>query len=260
VEQAGTKIPVKSSGLRSLQPYDRALSASPLIRVSQQAVTSVHITVEYVGSTVISFSYDTPAGNKPKKNGNSVYVWPVSANSVPFNATPEASMGILGNDPQGDQSIKADITVGAYIVGYGVGPETTDNTWSSFVNVVASAYIPPAGTEGDPSGSRTSIIQTQYVGQNTLVFQFTFLDGFDPKAANAWVGLWQGEVSPYETKPHWYAPILQTVSTGDAVLNDLQLDAGATYTLALFASGFSEKARQLDLDRLASYVVFNAEN
>ncbi|MHA7777316.1 hypothetical protein [Roseibium sp. M-1] len=259
MEEGSATIPAEQSGLRTLRPLERTLASDALIRVSRQTLTSVHVTVKYVGSTVIAFAYDTPTGNKPQKSDNAVHVWPVSANSVPFNSKPEASMGIMGNDPSGDQSIMEDITVGAYVVGYAVGPVAPDNAWSPYLNVVASAYIPPAGTEGDPSGSRTSSIQTQYVGQNTLVFQYTFLDGFDPKAAGAWVGLWPGDVSPYSASPRWYAAIQQSVSTGDAVLNGLQLDAGATYTLALFASGFSEKSKQLNLDRLASFVVFSAD-
>ncbi len=259
VEGSAT-IPAEQSGLRTLRPYDQSLISSSLIRVTRQTLTSVHVTVKYVGSTVIAFAYETPTGNKPQMSGNAVHVWPVSANSVPFNSKPEANMGIMGNDPSGDQSIMADITTGAYVVGYAVGPDAQDNAWSPFVNVVASAYIPPAGTQGDPSGSHTSSIQTQYVGQNTLVFQYMFLDGFEPKAASAWVGLWQGKVSPYASPPRWFAPILQTVSKGDAVMNGLELATGSSYTLALFASGFSEKVKDLQLDRLASFVVFNAES
>jgi len=257
VEDGNGNVSAAQSRLTTVQARDLTVTGDTLIAVGRQTVTSIHITVQFVGGKVIAFSYDTPAGNDPQKNGNAVHVWPVSAYSVPFNATPEASMDIQGNDAAGDQSIEAGVSIGAYVVGYAVGPETPDNSWSSFVNVVASAYISPAGTGGDPSNARSSSVQTQYIGENTLVFRYAFLDGFNPKAAGAWVGLWDGEVSPYAASPRWFAPITQTVSTSDAVLNGLQLAAGTSYTLALFASGFTETPKDLQLNRLASFVVFS---
>jgi hypothetical protein len=256
VDREGVAVPEEQSDLRALRPHGRAATGETLVAVSSQKVTSVHVDVEFVGGSVIAFSYDTPAGNKPEKNGNAVHIWPVSANSVPFGSKPDACAKIVCNKPSGDQSLQASITTGAYVVGYSVGPKDPGNDWSPFVNVVASAYIPPSSRQGDPQGSNISTIQTQFIGQNTLVFHYDFLDGFDPKAANAWVGLWKGEASPYASKPRWFAPITQTASSGDAALDGLQIATGTSYTLGLFASGFSEAPKDLQLDRLASTVVF----
>ncbi|GAB4542963.1 MAG: hypothetical protein Tsb0019_42030 [Roseibium sp.] len=257
MDHEGGAVPVEQSSLRTLRPAEMMATGDTLVAVSRQAVTSVAISVEFVGGTVIAFAYDTPNGNRPDKNDNYVHVWPVSANSVPFGSKTDACAKILGNKPCGDQSLQTEITIGAYVVGYAVGPKAPDNTWSPFVNVVASAYIPPAGIRSDPDGSRTSSIETRFIGQNTLVFRYTFLAGFDPKAANAWVGLWKGEASPYDSRPRWFAPITLTTSTGDAALDGLQLADGTSYTLALFASGFSMHAKELQLERLASTVVFD---
>lgn len=262
MDDEGAAIPVEQSSLRILRAHDRAAIPETLIAVQRQAVTSVHISVEFVGGSVIAFAYDTPSGNRPRTNANAVHLWPVSANSVPFNVTAETGAGIICNDPSGDQSLTSPISIGAYVVGYAVGPEapetpeTPDNGWSPYVNVIASAYIPPAANRGNPAGSRTSSIQTKYVGQNTLVFRYAFLAGFNPKAAKSWVGLWKGQVSPYASRPRWFAPIRQTNSTSDAALDGLQIAKGASYTLALFSSGFSETPKDLRLDRVASMVVF----
>lgn len=249
--------PEQHDGLRKLSFGLLTKRTDVLSAVQTQDVTSVEVSIKYVSGTVLVFEYKTLDGNQPKTNENAVQLWPVSANIVPFNATPEASTGILGNTPSGDQSLSAQITLAAYVLGYAVGPEHPDNSWSPYVNVVASAYIPAAATAGRTADTHSSSIKTQFVGKNTLVFHYAFLAGFDPKAANAWVGLWEGNVSPYASPPRWFAAIKQTNSSGDAALDDLQIDESTTYTLALFASGFSEKKAKLQLNRLASKVVFS---
>ncbi len=246
----------QQDGLRILRLEGPGLRAEMLKAVQQQVVTSVQVRIDFLSGKGLLFGYETPDGNRPKTNGNAVHLWPVSANSVPFGVTSQIGTKIAGDTPSGDQSIESGISLGAYVLGYAVGPEDPGNTWSPYVDVVASAYIPAATTLDTAADRRTSSIRTCFVGQNTLAFHYTFLAGFNPEAAKSWVGLWEGNVSPYTAPPRWFSQITFASSSSDAFLGGLQLAEGATYTLALFSSGFSEKKAELQLQRLASMVVF----
>ncbi|MEM5585521.1 hypothetical protein WNZ15_23900 [Roseibium sp. AS2] len=252
----GMTVSAQQDGLRKLRTDMRAGSTDVLKAVQQQTVLSPQVSIEYVTGQLLVFKYGTPSGNQPHDNENAVHFWPVSANSVPFDATPQTNAGILGNTSSGDQSLDARITIAAYVLGYAVGPDATDNIWSPYVNVVASAYIPAAARNGRETDTRTSSIEAKYVGQNTVAFHYAFLAGFNPMAANSWVGLWEGQAATYTTPPSWFSPIIQTNSSGDAALDGLQITKGTPYTLGLFSSGFSEKKDALRLDRLASMTVF----
>jgi hypothetical protein len=218
------------------------------------------LTVNYVGATVVAFSFGTPSGNAPKCNGNRVHLWPVSADSVPFGRVAQTSAAITLDTPDGDQSLtNVAITTGAYLLGYAVGPDAPETAWSAYLNVVASAYIPAAASAGLAKGRRHSAIRTTYVGTNTLVFHYRFLSGFDPQGSGAWVGLWPGQPDTYSELPKWFAPIESGVSEQDAALNGVLLKSASPYTLGLFSSGFDTSAARLDLTRLAARVTFTAD-
>ncbi len=219
---------------------------------------SVSISINLVTGTLINFSYASPTGNQPNTYGNVAYLWPVSADSVPWDTDPVACSPIILNQEAGDQNfIDIAVTNQAYIVGYAVGPKNADTGWSAYSNVVASAYIPAGTTPGNRQGNTTSTIKPLYVGSDSLAYTFEFLPGFQASLSGAWVGLWEGEATSYTVAPKAHSPILIGSNAGTSGMNGISLKQGQSYTLGLFCSGYNKDSQKLNLQRLACTTTFS---
>ncbi|WP_146347292.1 hypothetical protein [Falsiphaeobacter marinintestinus] len=244
---------------------DNAIAAGQALR-SPDLHTAGAVSVQHnlVTGTLINFGYRTPAGNQPSEFQNGVYLWPVSANQIPWTSPSVAQDGILLNQPRGDQNL-TNIALGtdAYILGYAVGPDTpktADNTgtyWTEFGNVVASAYI--AGTSKSLTLQETArcLVKPLFVGTNSLSYQFEFLTGFFAARSGAWAGVWEGSAVSYAVPPKWHAKIQIESSQGVSGLNGLNFERGQKYTIGLYPTGYSDDPASLDLKRLAAFSVFS---
>jgi len=249
--------PVSRSALAAAQETNTAgepADTRQALTVLSAQQTAVHINL--VSGTLLNFGYKTPTGNQPEAYKNIAYLWPVSNNSIPWNSEPENQTQILLNRPSGDQNFKnINITTGAYIVGFAVGPKVPGTPWSPYLNVVASAYIPAQPTNARPPIARSTNLKPLYIGTNSLAYGFSFLPGYNPALSGAWVGLWEGEAASYVAPPRWASPILLTGNEGTSGLSGVILSTGEKYTLGLFASGYNQDSKKLDLLRRACTTV-----
>jgi len=216
----------------------------------------VALKINTVSGNLVNFGYRTWNGNQPNAYRNSAYLWSVSANKVPWNRPPQAAIEIAGNQPTGDQNFKnVQITDTAYLLGYAVGPKIAGSGWSPYANVIATALIPREGSGAPTYQYFSTDVAVVHAGTTSLAFDFHFPPGFFAKQAGAWAGLWSGAGASPVLVPRWHAPIEIDSNAGTSGLNDIQLDRGMTYTLAIFPTG---AGAGLDLKRLAAAVTFTA--
>ena len=233
------------------------LASTPFKVLSRAAVT---LQVNFVGGTLINVGYTTPNGNNPAGFGNTLHLWPSTADAVPWNREPEASAVVLGTSSQGDQNLlDVSITDGAYLIGYAVGPARTPPVWSPYSGVVATAFIPPAtgGSANANYAYASAALDLRFVGSVSLVYRFAFLSGFRARSSGAWVGLWTGATTSYAVPPDWSAAIRSDSEAGVSGLNDIRIVRNGTYTLGLYAEGYDADPAKLDLTRLAASLTFS---
>lgn len=241
------------------QTLDNVLSpvaTNATMPASATANTTTALTITSVSGTQINLSFNTNNANQPNTFGNQVYIWQ-AGNEIPWTSPALKSQAITVNSPSGDLSFDGlDVTNLSYIVGYAVGPAVTSGgLWTQYPNVVASAWVPPAG--GDSQYQYfTPSIDTHTIGATSLSADFAFLSGFNPQAAGAWAGIWVGTSPSYYNPPKWVTPISGSNNTGIVSFNNIQIQRGTSYTLGLYPTGFSPQQANLGLSRLAATHTF----
>jgi len=222
-----------------------------LLKVATIGSTSILITD--VTGKQISLEFSTITGNHPPKNGNVVYLWQAGDNTIPWAQEAKFSQSITVDNPQGDISFDGlEIGLQSYVIGYAVGPLVTTPPFSAYANVVASAFVPAAGTDYE-YGSPT--IATKRIGANSLTIDYTFLNGFNASSAGAWCGMWEGPTTSWTAQPKWRTQIKDPSNAGVATFNGVTLLRGTTYSVGLYPTGWVATGN-LPLTRLCSFVTF----
>ncbi|WJV51923.1 hypothetical protein PCO86_11070 [Pectobacteriaceae bacterium CE70] len=245
------------------QPTSAVNDAEPVVQLSDAGIIqqAVLLNINLVTGTLLNFSYKTLTGNQPNRFQNQVFLWPVSSDEIPWSSPAIDQRAILLDLPDGDQNMEnVQISTNAYILGYSVGPERTEDGWSSYVDVVASTYIPAlqvGSVTREVSQSSCCSIKPTFVGISSIAYYFSFLPGFYAKSSGSWVGVWEGGSVSYVMPPKWFAAIAIDSNTGTAGINGLSIAAGQKYTLGLYASGYSPQVETLDLKRLACTATFS---
>jgi hypothetical protein len=253
---AGALIESTVPALRSFAgEAARHPAAEPLWRML--AEQSVSLTVNLVTGTLINIGFSTPNNNRPAHNMNMVHLWAASADQMPWDRVPQASVPVLGDIPVADQDL-FDLQIGntPYVIGYAVGPNLPGPIWSPYANVVATAYIPNDDSASPQYAYFSASLKLLFVGTTSLAANFAFPAGFQTAESGAWIGLWQQEAPSYDQPPAWFAPIKGEAESGTAGLNGIQIDRGKPYTLALYSSGYAAKPEDLQLARLACATIF----
>ncbi|MGK0600173.1 hypothetical protein [Yokenella regensburgei] len=209
------------------------------------SVTATQITVEYNG----------PNANQPSTYGNVLYIWQ-SGDMIPWSTEALHSDALEGNSPSGTQSFGGlDVTDDSYIIGYAVGPlNNTTGAWSKYSNVIASAFVPKSGSSDYQMTKSTVDVAKR--GSTSLVAKIEMLPGYNPAGSNTWVGIWEGVAASYNQKPKWRAVATSGNASSTVSFNKILLTRGTTYTLGLFASGYSDQDAQLKQTTLAATHTF----
>lgn len=252
---AGAAAAIALPGGRLAWAGDILAPAAASAEVLRRETVSVWTNV--VGGSLLNVGYSTPNGTRPATFGNRLLVWNASADTVPWERPPTASVPVLGDQPAGDQNITGvEISDSAYIVGYAIGPDTAGSSWSPYGNVVASAYIGPVRTDGAPVPGVSPTLEVRFVGRTSLVFKATFPAGFQVPYAGAWAGIWTGRTASRTVLPQVAAQLTFPGDSGLSGLDSLHLRSGQIYTLAIFSSGFSHPVTVDSLRPLAASVTF----
>lgn len=187
------------------------------------ALSSVAITVGAITPATVSVAYEGLPGNQAGAYNNFVAIW--QSTIIPWGDPPLAQKAISGGGQSGSVTLTGlSVQSKPYIIGYGVGKDT------STICVSAVVYV------GGQAGPTTSVtIGLSSIASDSLVVHYTTLSGYLPKKSGNWIGLWQGQASPYYSgQPMQTAIPDEDVSEGYIAMDNLTLAFGTTYTLVYF--------------------------
>ncbi|MQY09300.1 hypothetical protein [Actinomadura macrotermitis] len=195
----------------------------------QLLTTGFEVPPDTVSPKNVGYDFDTMPGNRPKKNGNKVYIWESNSPNIPRTQDPrETPVNI--DRPDGDGSFSVELTTQSYLLGYAVGPDVE--------NVCATVFVPALG-DGDPEIYPPTITLGR-IGTNVLTFTYSMPGGSQPLADNDWVGLWENQTSPslYTLPPKWFDQLPENTARGEGFLRNVRLLRQTPYILGYFKGGY----------------------
>jgi hypothetical protein len=201
---------------------DSTLNSIPLIVASgSPTATQCSVSVLDVEGDQVSVQYTGLPGNQPHTFGNFIGVWEGSI--IGFGSAPIAQTPIPENYETGSVVVDTTITYSSYTVAYSLGTAVTD--------LCASQLIGAGGQLG-PAQAVSMVINN--IGPTSVSIAYSTLPGYMPANAGNWVGLWLGEIDPYEPGD----PVATAKVTSNANADNLAimtpLGIKETYTLVYF--------------------------
>ena len=175
-----------------------------------------NVTVDVVEATgqTVTVRYKTLPGNHPHENGNSVWIW--EGTVIDWSHPDKGNNWPVPNDDSvGSFSVPVEHSSKDYIAGYSVT--------GMVMGICASAIMnPPPETSLEVLLAPTSVTLDIYsMTTSELVIHYATLRGYQPLRAGNWLGLWRGDVLPWDAPP----PMLTALPEDDAN------DGLATFTL-----------------------------
>ena len=178
------------------------------------------IAITSYSSQSVTVSYMGLPGNQPSTYGNCMWVW--GNDVIPWGTPPLKKIPVNNNSQQGNTVIVGD-TPDNYIIGYSVGPEITD--------ICASTLL----VSGKPGPSSNVSMALLSVGYDFINIAYDTLAGYSPMQNNNWIGLWQGNASPYTGIPSIASVMISSNSSqGNVAINNLSLLRSTMYSLIYF--------------------------
>jgi len=201
----------------------RVKLSTPAAPQAGPVLTPTVVSVGAVTPATVSVNYETLPGNQPHTYSNFVAIW--QATMIPWGAPPLKIQPIPTDGQSGSTTLTGlSVQEKPYIVGYGVGSEIT---------AICASDVVYVGGQAGPSQSVT--IGLASIAPDSLVIHYQTLAGYLPLTAKNWVGLWQGQASPYYSgAPMAKGSPDQDVSDGYIAMNGLSLSFGTTYTIVYF--------------------------
>ncbi len=222
------------------------------VTIDQTAIVTLALPTTY--SSFFGVTYETPNGNQPTQYGNQLLVFnggPAIPSAIPAGTGAAAPNGGAIVYPA------AGTTFGArpYTCAYSVGPFSVSGSSGSYPNVAATLYL-PGGVGTQPTQLTSSALGIQTAQTAFVVWTYSLPAGMNPATNGAWIGLWYGTAAPYTDVPDFFAPVLQSSSTGLSPMPGVRMAGKSPYTAALFTSGYNATASLLQQTALATVIVF----
>ncbi|HEY0131590.1 MAG TPA: hypothetical protein VGB57_09310 [Allosphingosinicella sp.] len=203
---------------------------SPSAPGTGPVLASVHLALDAVTPATVTVSYETLPGNQPKLYGNFLAIW--QSTVIPWSAPPLKRQALAPGGQSGATTLSGlGIQRKPYIVGYGVGAEITSIAASLALHPDREAVV------------LATTIEVPAITPDSLVIHYRTLPGYRPLTAGNWIGLWQGQASPfYSGDPIARAVPDHDFSEGYIAMDGLVLTFGTTYTLVYFAGAGKTEA------------------
>lgn len=212
------------------------------------------LSINDIEAGYILASYATPNGNNSSAYSNMLFAW-AGGPDVPWGQNAIAS----ATAPANGNAITGTYAAQPYVVGYSVGPSVVNKGATTYPNLAATAAIPPDWDVNKVTYFSPNIGITT-VQTALIAFTYQLPHGMNPAGAGSWIGLWFGNVIPYNLAPLAVAPITQATSSGSAPMTGLGITPNGIYTAALFTSGYSADPTKLALTPIAATVVFQTQS
>lgn len=193
--------------------------------VSASAATSVGISLIGVPTAQgVIVNYVTDTANQPKANANHIYVWQTTANTVPWNKSPDGDTPVQSDSSTSTQMVTFDFEDKGYIIGYAPAPAP--------LAVCATIFI-PQGKQDDPSAWQYDTVTAGVVAVATNIIQVKYhtLDQYAPATNKNWAALFLGGHANYNGSILKKAPIPTDSPDGYLVVQGVKLLIGTTYTI-----------------------------
>jgi len=190
-----------------------------------------------LSDTLLQVDYNTLSGNMPQTYGNYLAIWQDNQGVIPYNQAAQNTSTVGGNTQAGSTTFPvSSLSTNGYVVCYAVGKQLT-TPMQTYGNACSTAFLPAGSSTVTYTPGTVSYNSN---GTNNLNLNYALPVGDSPSTNGAWVGLWNGTLPSYTTAPTaGAAAITSTSSSGIAFINGITLGRGATYTAALFTSGWN---------------------
>jgi len=189
------------------------------------------VTVKILGFTgeSVTVEYVTIAGNRPRSNGNMLWLW---EGTVIDWKHPDLGKkrSIPSEDSKGSTAMK-NVNIGRkeYIVGYSVT--------GCVAGICGSGLVKPDVTQLAPE-SVTIAIDTL---TPELKVSYATLRGYKPLSAGNWLGLWRGDVLPWDAPPPAEVAHPEDDANEGMVTFHTSLRSKSTYTIIYFMADPSKQ-------------------
>lgn len=195
----------------------------------------IQLTGNLVGST-ISVDYTAMLYEQPANNNCFLSLW--QDVQIPFGKPGDTTKPVINNQRTGSQTFDIKTTDVPYIVGWGAGNEAGKSE-PNYKSIGASiSFTPGTGSGGIvPGVLHQCSLQPALVGVNSIVVQFTTLNGNNPAKNGNWIGLWLNDTIDFSGGYLQKWNVASGLNVDSQGLNtDQQIQAGTVYTLA-YATG-----------------------
>lgn len=192
----------------------------------------IKLSILNVTSETATVGYRSLPANRPKTYGNFLAIW--QGRMIPWQAPPLSRITIPQDTDSGSVVLSGFTLANLdYVIGYGTGPNTS--------TIAASVPIPPdTGSDNDssaapaPAGNSVTMSLASLTAEAVAV-RYATLPGYLPSSYGNWIGIWPGQMSPYNPfKPLACADVASDANLGTVAMNGLSLGAGEIYTLVYF--------------------------
>jgi len=204
--------------------WQETIEEQPL-SVKLAATTASFCSIEildYTG-TSIDVKYTGLPGNQPGSYRDFVAIWQGSI--VNWTRDPLEQFTIETDIDPGTVGLSGlAITTTAYTIAFAVGPDRS--------NICASAIL----SAGGPAAIQSSVwLSVNSIGTKSLSLHYRTLPGYLPANSRNWVGLWAGEVSPYNLpRPVATMKIPENINESDVVIKGVVIKIRTPYTVIYF--------------------------
>jgi hypothetical protein len=197
---------------------DIRLSVAP-VPVLPEIVT---IKVAEYQSDVVTVEYKTLPGNHPKSNGNKLWFWEgtVVNWSHPNLGTSEL---VPSDDEKGWVAMDVELGRKSYTFGYSVTGDVMGICASAPLNVPALMLAPPS-----------VMIEIDTIEPDQLLISYATLRGYRPLSAGNWLGLWRGDVLPWDVQPPTAVALPEDDANEGTATFLAMLRPKSTYTVIYF--------------------------
>jgi hypothetical protein len=194
------------------------------------ASSSSHVSISIQGVPTgegVIVHYVTNTANRPKSNGNHIYVWQTTSNEVPWSKDPDGDTAVSSDSSSSDQPVEFAFEQKGYIIGYAVAPTP---------QAVCSTIFIPAGQQDNPEAwvYNDIDISAPYVGINTVQIKYDGLQSYQPASNKNWVALFQGSNVPYSGDWIKKVDIPGDTYNGYVFIRDVTLLIRTTYSVGYF--------------------------
>jgi hypothetical protein len=142
-------------------------------------------------SQIVTVEYKTLSGNHPKSNGNKLWLWggTVVDWSHPNLGTKKL---IPSNDEMGWVTMDVELGHKSYTFGYSVTGEVLGICASTLLEIARPKLML----------APTSVtLEIDTLDPDRLVIRYATLRGYRPQSAGNWLGLWKGDILPWDVQP-----------------------------------------------------------